>query len=288
MAVDKTPSGRFGPSAELTRRGEKMEEAARDDRTALGQDVPRREGDWLRHYPGKTPGLRLFCFSYAGAGASVFRSWSAHLPPSVEVIAVHPPGREDRLREEPISSVSRLVERLAPHVGRLLDRPFAFFGHSLGALVAFELARRLREARGVTPHHFFASACRAPQTIPKRPAVHQLPEHLFLTYLERMGSLPAALLCERELASLFSRTLRADLIAHETYRCPASEPVLDCPVTIFAGLKDRWVEREEQLPWCEVTRAGSSLFIFPGDHLFLRSSEVQLLQFVGRRLLANG
>jgi medium-chain acyl-[acyl-carrier-protein] hydrolase len=241
--------------------------------------------DWIRVVkPSPAAELHLLCFSYAGGGASVFREWADRLGPSVEVLSVQLPGREERLREDPLRSIGEIARHLKPVVRQLLSRPFAFFGHSMGALVAFELFLQLDRQGGPSPSHFFASACRAPQVVCSRPPLRDLPEDEFLDRLKRMGSLPEALFAEPELLALFSRTLRADLTASEVYRFEEATAPLDCPLTLFASGQDPWVSLEESIPWCEMTSGKSTLRILPGGHLFLRTAQGRLLRCLNEEL----
>ena len=185
---------------------------------------------WIKCYdPRPNAELALLCLPYAGGGASLFRDWSKDLPPAVEVRALQPPGREERLLEEPFDSVGALADALAEVVAPELDRPWAVFGHSMGALTAFELVRRLRERGVPTPVHFFASAFRAPQLACPVPTIHELPADEFLTELNRRyDAVPAAAMESAELLELFLPGLRADVAICDTYAYTAGPP-LDLP-----------------------------------------------------------
>src|SRR5262245_25071207 len=136
--------------------------------------------------PRPQAAIRLFCFPYAGGGASVFRGWANGLPGSVEVCPVQIPGRETRFREPAFTRLPLLIEAVAESLGPHLDRPFALFGHSLGALVAFELARHLQRERGPEPVHLFVSGCGAPQTRGQETLLHTLPAAEFRRELQRL------------------------------------------------------------------------------------------------------
>src|SRR5262245_6534617 len=129
---------------------------------------------------GVAPGVRLFCFPYAGGGATIYNGWSGILPNQVEVCAVLLPGRGNRMMEPAVTEVGALVRALAEALENSLDRPFAFFGHSMGALICFELARHLRERGGPRPVHLFVSGRHAPQLPNTQRIVHDLPEDEFL------------------------------------------------------------------------------------------------------------
>src|ERR1035441_10334502 len=152
--------------------------------------------------PGPKTRLRLFCFPYAGAGAGTFLTWSDNLPADVEVCPVQLPGRGARMTERPFTQLSPLVEALAQALAPLLDKPFAFFGHSLGALVSFELARQIRRQYGVHPVRLFVSAGRAPQIPDRLPAIHTLPDKEFLLELRRLNGTLSELLDHEELMNI--------------------------------------------------------------------------------------
>lgn len=228
--------------------------------------------------------LRLFCFHYAGGGALVFRTWRDSLPHSVEVCAIKLPGRGMRLRESPFTQLQPLVQHLASALLPYLDKPFVFFGHSMGGLVSFELTRLLRREHGVSPVHLFVSGHRAPQVPDPDPPIHALPESEFLQELRRLNGTPEAVLKNAELMQLLLPTLRADFAVVETYGYTPELP-LDCPITAFGGLQDREVSCDELEAWRVQTNASFVLEMFPGDHFFLHSAESLLLQSLSQKLL---
>jgi surfactin synthase thioesterase subunit len=238
----------------------------------------RGEPSWiLRPRPRPDARLRLFCFPYAGSGASVFRGWQQALPPEIECCAVQPPGREGRLAEAPHQRLGDLVE--AAEVGLLphLDRPFAFFGHSLGALACFELARRLRRRHAPQPLHLLVSACRAPQRPDPHPALHGLPDARFVEEVRRRyDAIPSEVAGHAELLELLLPTLKADFEAFETYS-HTSEPPLDCPISCFGGSEDRFATREELADWREQTESFFRMKLFAGGHFYLQAFESELL-----------
>jgi len=213
--------------------------------------------------------LRLFCFPYAGAGALIFRKWSDGLPADIEVCPIQLPGRGTRLTEPPFTMLSCLVEALARVLDPLLDKPFAFFGHSLGALIAFELARQIRRHHGVHPVRLFASAGRAPQIPHRTPPIHNLADKEFLAELRRLNGTPRELLDHEELMEVMLPILRADFALYETYLY-SNEPPLNCPISAFGGVQDRRVSASDLEAWRSQTSASFSLRMFPGDHFFLK------------------
>jgi len=236
-------------------------------------------------YYRATPGaaLRLFCFPYAGGGASLFRGWSDALPRGVELCAVQLPGRENRLGEPAFTRMEPLVEALGRELGPFLDRPFALFGHSMGGRIAFELARLARREHGREPVHLFASACRAPQIPNDDNRTHRLSDDEFIEVLRRLQGVPEAVLDNVELREIFLPVLRSDFTLFETttYR---EEGPLCCPITAFGGLLDRKLERFHIEGWREQTVGAFDVQMLRGDHFYVQSERDLLLQFIGRVL----
>jgi medium-chain acyl-[acyl-carrier-protein] hydrolase len=195
----------------------------------------------------------------------------------VEVCPVQLPGRETRFREPAFTELAPLVEALAGSLRPYLDRPFAFFGHSMGALLAFELARRLQRDHGPQPVRLVVSGCGAPQTRTSHTAIHALPAAEFREELRRLNGTPAAVLDNDELMDLVLPTLRADFSLCETY-AHAAGPPLACPITALGGLGDDTVSRQELDAWREQTTGPFRLRMLPGDHFFLNSARPLLLQ----------
>src|SRR5205814_4666171 len=184
---------------------------------------------WIQYYQSKPQAcLRLFCFPYAGGGASIFRTWSENLPPEIEACPIQLPGRESRLLEAPFSQLFSLIEPVAQALLPYLDMPCAFFGHSMGALVSFELARYLRRQHGLSPVHLFVSGRRAPQLSDPDPPIHPLPEAEFLEELRSLKGTPEEVLQNTELLQLLLPLLRADFAVCETYAYAPETPLL-CP-----------------------------------------------------------
>lgn len=238
--------------------------------------------DWER--PSPRARIRLFCFPYAGGGASVFRGWSAAAPPEIHVLPVHVPGRGNRFVEPALTRCDDLVEQLAGELEPFLDAPFAFFGHSMGAMVAFELTRRLRALGKPLPEHLLVSGRRAPQRPSDRRPLHALPEGEFRDELRSLNGTPEEILEHPELMELFAPILRADFELCETYAFRDDAP-LDIPFSVFGGLEDPDVGRDDLMAWKDHTRGPFKLRMFPGGHFFLNGARQQLVHAVSEDLM---
>ncbi len=236
--------------------------------------VPRRLGN---------PRLRLFCFPYAGGGAFAFRKWAERVPHGVELCGVQLPSREGRFKEPAYTRLTDLVRDLAEVVGTATDVPFAFFGHSMGALVAFALARELRRANVSGPELLLVSGRRAPQRPDPDPPIHALPLPEFLQELRELNGTPEAIFRDEELLQLLVPILRADFEVCETFEYEHERP-LDCPIAAFGGTVDPDVAREDLEAWAEQTTASFSLRMFPGDHFYFVNRPAALLDEVARHL----
>ena len=237
----------------------------------------------IRPKPRRDARRRLFCFPHAGVGPSAFRGWADDVP-NAEVCFVQLPGREGRLRETPASSIPSLMPKLVESVGPLLDRPFAFYGHSLGATIAFELALNLRRALSLQPSHLFVGASPAPQLPWPHPPIRSLPENNFFSVLqERYGALPREVIADAEMRALVLPILRADVTMIETYTYSPEAP-LNSDITVFGGLRDEMVRRHELESWRERTAGRFRLEMLDGDHLFLKARRAELLQLIASEL----
>lgn len=230
--------------------------------------------------------IGLLCLPYAGGAASIYRTWQRQLPPEIEVWPVQLPGREQRIGERPYTDLEQLIPALIAGLGPLLERPFAIFGHSMGALIGFELARALRRAGRPGPLHIFASGCRAPQLDEAAPPIHQLDDAAFLDEVQKLGGTPQEVLQHRELIELLLPVLRADFTLVEAYRY-TPEPPLGCSITAFGGLADSRVLREDVAQWRAQTDGSFALRMFPGDHFFIRGGERALMQYIRHDLAGH-
>ncbi len=252
----------------------------------LPNDPCPRPTRWLPAIKSEAgPAVRLFCFPHAGGGAALFHRWATHIAPEVELLPVKLPGREERFSDAPYRQLEPLVEAAAKALGPHLSRPFALFGHSMGALIAFEIARHIRQTLGKSPSFLFVAACRAPHLPPIDEPLANLPEGEFLDLLQdRYGALDDALLRNPPLMQLLLPTLRADITLVESYRYRDHAP-LDCPVLALGGSDDKAVSAADLAAWREHTTGPFSQRMFPGGHFFLESSRDGVVRTVCQRLL---
>lgn len=240
---------------------------------------------WLaRARPSPQARVRLFCLPYSGGGAAAFAGWADILPPEIEVCPVQLPGRGPRAAEPPLRRMDALVGALADALLPHLDMPFAIFGHSMGALVGFELARHLRARHGIEPAHLCAAAHRAPQLPDRDPPLHGLPEPELIEELRRLNGTPEEVLAHAELLQVVLPALRADFAVCETYAY-ADGPPLGCPIMAIGGLGDTGLERDELAAWRAQTRGDFALRMLPGDHFFIHSARQLLLDTLARGLI---
>ncbi len=233
--------------------------------------------------PNPSAELRLFCFSYAGGTPHIFRNWAERLPSWVEVCAIQLPGRGNRIFEKPYTHITPLINDLADHLEMYDDKLFACFGHSMGALLAFEWLRTLRRLKRNLPELMFFSGCVAPQIYDKEKPLYGLPDEELITELEKLGGTPSELLENAELMELVLPTLRADFELLHFYRY-APEPQFDLPFAAFGGKDDKDVDLNRLKAWHEQTKGDFSIEIFAGNHFYLHESEDELLEVINKDL----
>lgn len=235
--------------------------------------------------PRPNASLRLFCFPYAGAGPQIYRAWADELPDSIEVLPIQLPGHGARLRERAHHEIAPLIEELSAAIAPRLTKPFAFQGHSLGALIAYETAHALR-SRGLHPIHLFVSGIIAPHQPSPNPPIHQLPDDAFIEQLRRLGGTPRAVIECPELMALMLPALRSDFTLLETHARVRRES-LDCPLSVFGGDRDPRTNLPGLEAWSELTTGSFALTIMPGDHFFIDPCRPGILRAIAGRLDAD-
>ncbi|MGP3684277.1 thioesterase II family protein [Streptomyces sp. IBSNAI002] len=218
--------------------------------------------------PPATAKALLVCLPHAGSGAFQFRPWQELLGPDIALLAVQLPGRESRWREEPLTGMAEVLDELAPALAARIDLPYAVFGHSMGALVGYELARTLGREHGLRPLGFVASACRAPDDQGEPSRTPLLTDQELVDELVAEGAVPAALAANSRLASAVARPLRGDSAICDSYAPPAEDTLLPCPVGAWRGRDDAGVTDEHIRRWRAWSAGADTVRTFPGDHFY--------------------
>lgn len=247
--------------------------------------IPPRANPWIsRPRPRPSAHFRLFCFPRAGGGESSFRGWADFCHPDIEVALIRPPGRETRLHEEPVQSMGRLASSISEAMGEFMDRPYAVYGHSLGAKVAFETVRELRRRKLPEPVHFYAAACSGPAVRWDHAPLHVLDDSDLLREIhKRYGGVPEQVLADQELCALLTPALRADMRVVESYRY-SEEPPLSAPITCLCGIADSMTPEPEARDWRRHTAEAFRLRNFPGDHFFPAQARSAILDLIAADL----
>lgn len=227
--------------------------------------------------------LRLFCLPCAGRGAGMYRRWRAEAPHQLEVCAPELPGRGSRLGETPFRRLAPLVAALADAVSTMLDRPYALFGHSLGGLIAFELARTLRARGARQPAHLFVSGMSAPGTTLTQPMIHCGSDDEVKARLRLLDGTAPDLFDNDQLMALMLPTVRADFSVLETYEY-REQPPLAVPITVLSGIADPVVRPATLAGWRRQSTRGSQLRLLPGGHFFLDTALPEVMATIADAL----
>ena len=291
------------------------EAAARSPEVEPGEIAPAKVpaaqiigGRWLViHRPNPRATIRLFGFPFAGGGAATFRPWADRLDPEIELIAIEPPGRQTRIDEAPICDIDDLLQRLVPELLPLLDKPFAVYGHCLGALTLFETVRALIGRHGIVPMHIFVSGARSPDELQRHQAFEtdllekllQLPEYnlfepiyrqpdaVFSEAIRRFNVVATeSLVQDPELRRLILPAIRAEFEMASNYR-HTPEPPWDVPITCLTGIHDSYVSAENARSWGRFTKKRFQLFTRDSEHFIVVDDDRFLLRVINREL-ANG
>ncbi|MEO1427753.1 MAG: thioesterase II family protein [Cyanobacteria bacterium J06633_8] len=233
--------------------------------------------------PNPKADVRLFCFPYAGGSSTIFRPWLNKLPNNIEICPIELPGRGSKIQQAPFNRLEPIIKFLSLQIQPYLDKPFTFFGHSMGGLLSFELTRLLYKEYKISPIHLFISARSAPQIIDSKPLIHTLPESEFINKLRDYNGTPDAVLQNKELMQLFLPILRADFAVLETYTYHHAPP-LECPISVFGGLEDDKVSVEELEAWRTQTNHNFLLQMFSGGHFFINDYYSLLIEKISEML----
>jgi medium-chain acyl-[acyl-carrier-protein] hydrolase len=232
---------------------------------------------------------RLICFPYAGGGAGAFSGWVRALPAEIELTAVQLPGRQNRLLEDPASEVGALVREVTQALRPLLDRPFSFFGHSCGALLAHEVALALRARGGPLPARLFLSGESSPEAARNRPKLHELSEEEFRARVLSLGGFDEEVAEDEDALEVLLPPVMADFELWERHRTmPGAR--LDCPVTVLVGESDERAPLDSLGPWREHTSGPFEQRVYPGGHFYLFDGDgganAELVDFLSGNMLA--
>jgi surfactin synthase thioesterase subunit len=274
--------------------------------TASGPAFGSRKTGWLVFPCPRADALRrIFCFNFAGGGAATYRPWGELLAPSIELVAIEPPGRASRIREPHATTLQATLDGLLPEMSPYLDKPFAFFGHCLGGLNLFEVSSHLIR-NGKIPNHLFVSGSRPPHRLhalgkfeedlvnmmlkdreydPLSP-LHEQPDTTFAGIIRQFNiGATESFLAQPELRTALLPAIRADFEIVSRYSFE-DEPPWDVPITCFSGLDDHYVSREDSLDWCRYTRREFRIFFRKANH-FLVVDDRDFIVSVINSTLAN-
>jgi medium-chain acyl-[acyl-carrier-protein] hydrolase len=238
---------------------------------------------FLKPQPNASASMQLFCFPFAGGNASTYRPWIKYLHRDIELITVQLPGRGSLLAQKPFDNMSDLVAELAVHIKNIIEKPYVFFGHSLGSKIAFELACALQRQHCPLPVHFFASGAGAPFKPRMASAIHQLPDAEFIRRIGALCGTPEKILQNDELMRFMLPALRADFKLIETYIGDGAHE-LPIPLTILGGEFDEAIARDDLLAWQKVFGCVKDIKIFPGGHFFINQHAADIVALINALL----
>jgi medium-chain acyl-[acyl-carrier-protein] hydrolase len=250
------------------------------------RDISAKESHWLEFTQlNSSASTRLYCLPYAGGSAAIYRQWHGGVLSGLDIRPIQLPARGRRISERPFERLLSLVAELADALNG--DHPFALFGHSMGAIVAFELAREFRRRGHIGPVHLFVSGASAPQLAPNRPPRFRLNRAALIAELRKLGGTPDGVFDNDELLELILPALRADFALMDTYQYQA-EPPLSCAISAFAGEQDDEAESARVLEWRAQSTRPFRFRELDGDHFFLRSHCDAIRAAVSTDLEMNG
>lgn len=241
---------------------------------------------WFTSYnQSKSEDSRLFTFPFSGAGSVIYQPWVKDFSDTdLQIVGVQLPGREARLHEQALLSLDLLIEQLSTAILPYTDKPYSFFGHSLGGLVAFELTRELRKLGENLPEHLFVSAFRAPDMINPNPILHRLSDSELIEKMRAYGGTVEAIISNADLMAILLPIIRADFTLFENYHYPIEAP-LDLPITALSGRVDQVVKPNYMTDWRVQTNQKFEHLIYGGDHFFLNKNQAKIIDMLKSKLL---
>lgn len=249
------------------------------------QPQPTQPGHWVVVVsPRPQAKLRLICFPYAGGNASVFRGWSELLPPEIELCAIQPPGRQERSHEPLLQTVEEMVAGIVPALLPYLDRPFATFGHCIGAMVMYEVVRALEKGHQLVPEHVFASGALPPRYYLLPPVATRAEGIDFVNVLRRIGFADDLILGDEESARELLPAVQSDFELAICYECASPSP-LRSPITSFCGREDQLGPPERTAAWKDMSTSRFEQVVFPGEHYFIIPERRALLHLISQELI---
>ena len=269
-------------SLELLVAGEKLTPS--DDAATNSDSTGAKSGNWLAYHNAQAHSkVRLFCLHYLGGGASVFREWGEALGPDIEVCAIQLPGREERIDETPIDNMPDMVEAIWPHIEPLLDKPFAFYGHSMGSMISYELIKAIAERKQLHPLHFWASAYFAPHAISPFQRAGGWTDDDILEVLPRLIEAPKQILENEGFVNTLLPTIRGDLGIVSSYVFDQAGP-LNCPITAMGGKLDKEVKLSDVAEWHQHTLDDFEQVTLSGGHIFVNDNQQDVIDHIKQTL----
>jgi medium-chain acyl-[acyl-carrier-protein] hydrolase len=227
--------------------------------------------------------IRLFCFPHAGGGISAFYQWHKYFNEEIELCFIQLPGRDRRINEAPYTQLSQLIDDLIRYITPFTDKKFAFLGHSMGSLISFELTRKMRLMQNLSPIHLFLLAGSAPHLYTYEP-IHHLEENDFIEEVRKFNGIDEIIINNKDIMRSFLQILKADFKLVESYNYIVDDPV-DCSISVFGGISDPFVNRENLMSWKDHTTNNFKIRFFQGDHFFLKNNVDEIIRNIHEDLL---
>ncbi|MDQ0175270.1 thioesterase II family protein [Bacillus chungangensis] len=226
--------------------------------------------------------IKLFCIPYAGGSAVVYSKWKKLINPLIELKEIELPGRGYKMKEPLLDNMPEMVENIFKEMKNEIKPPYALFGHSMGALITYELYKKLKKAGYPAPVHMFISGKKSPQVAIKDLKLYHLPEDEFIDHILKYNGTNESVFKNKELASLFIPILRADFKIVETYKFDHTDDRLDCDISVFGGTEDRTVDWDDLLQWQEVAKKKCNFYSFKGGHFFINEHTEEVVNQINR------